>query len=107
GGHAEAHGGAPAAMADPTLVLVAGGASSTADREAMAAELERLGLWAAQDGGFGAVQAIVGPDLWSHHPELREDFEAALAAVPAGAVVVPFDLAPKLDGMMQFAGDVR
>ncbi|MGH9381160.1 MAG: CbiX/SirB N-terminal domain-containing protein [Thermoanaerobaculia bacterium] len=89
------------------LVVVGSGATSEAERAAMAEDLKLLAAWAAEGMGYRSVRAIVGGDLWSEAPEVERAFESELAVLPADATVVPFDLGFKLDGMMQFSAGLR
>jgi hypothetical protein len=91
------------------LVVVGYGADE-GGRGAMNEELEQLSKAAAAGFGFESVRTVVW--LSGHTTPQRRDGEAqkaleqALAGAPR-AVVVPFQLGPRLDSMMSFPGVLR
>ncbi|MFP3939873.1 MAG: hypothetical protein ACLF0P_06165 [Thermoanaerobaculia bacterium] len=107
-GHGEAHadgGGHGDGTTGRTLVVVGSGARDEASREALRADWLRLARWAANGLDVSSVRVAIAPDGSLEDPDryetLQERFEGELAeAAGDGALVVPFHLAWKLDGMM-------
>jgi sirohydrochlorin ferrochelatase len=88
-------------------VVIAGyGATDDAGRDALSADLRRIAESAAAGFGFEGVDVVVWRDRESlprgGRDTAADDAFAAALRADARAIVVPFQLGPKLDSMMTF-----
>jgi sirohydrochlorin ferrochelatase len=91
-------------------VIVAGyGADSAASQRALEADLQRIVQRAAAGFGFKRISSLVWYDSRAPEREARrEQSRRALAdAARGGAIVVPFHLGRRLDGMMSYDAELQ
>lgn len=84
------------------LIVVGAGARDDTSRPGMLADCERLAQQASTGLGFESVRAVVEISPGKLGPALEEAARGA-----ERAVIVPFHLGSKLDGMMSYTASVR